>query len=149
MSAIKKLIKEYGESYQNKTNKFVYRFCVPAILFSIIALVLFIQLGTLEFVKINDFKYINWAAIPLVLVFIFNNKLPTAKISFGILLLISSSYYGQEMKGTQLISLKKNNYSAICGPVGTVLCNSASYQWLGANMGTNIPTVSCPLWQLL
>ena len=141
MSAIKKLIKEYGESYQNKTNKFVHWFCDPAILFSIIALVLFIQLGTLEFVKINDFKYINWATIPLVLVFIFNNKLPTAKISFGILLLISSSYYGQEMKGTQLISLKKNNYSAICGPVGTVLCNSASYQWLGANMGTNNPTV--------
>lgn len=119
MSAIEKLIKEYSESYQNKTNKFVHWFCDPAILFSIITLVWFIPLGTLEFVKINDIKYINWAAIPLVLVFIFYNKLPSAKISFGILLLISSSYYGQEMKGTQLISLKKNNYSAMCGPIVT------------------------------
>ena len=137
MRAIEKLIKEYGESYQNKTKKLVHWFCVPAILFSIIALVWCIPLGPLGLFKINDFKYINWAAIPLVLVFIFYNKLPTAKISFGILLLISSSYYGQEMKGTQLVSLENNKYSAMCGPILTTLCNDPSYQYLGINMGTN------------
>jgi len=137
LRAIEKLIKEYGQIYQNKTNKFVHWFCVPAILFSIIALVWCIPLGPLGLFKINDFKYINWAAIPLVLVFIFYNKLPTAKISFGILLLISSSYYGQEMKGTQLVSLENNKYSATCGPVGIISCNDPLYQYLGINMGTN------------
>ena len=141
MIAIEKLIKEYGESHQNKTNKLVPWFCLPAIFFSIIALVWCIPLGPLEFVKINDFKYINWAAIPIVLVIIFNSQLLSIETSIGILLLISSTCNSQEMKGIVLTSLKNNKYSAMCGPIGTTLCNNPSYQYLGINMGTNSGTV--------
>ena len=82
MQNIEKLIKEYGESHQNKTNKLVHWFCVPAIFFSIIALVWCIPLGPLEFVKINDFKYINWATLSIILVLTYYILL-SPRLSFG------------------------------------------------------------------
>ena len=82
MRKIEKLIKEYGESHQNKTNKLVHWFCVPAIFFSIIALVWSIPLGPLYSLKINDFKYINWATLSIILVLIYYIFL-SPRLSFG------------------------------------------------------------------
>lgn len=36
MNKVEKLLVEYGESHQNKTNILIHKFCVPLILFSII-----------------------------------------------------------------------------------------------------------------
>ena len=82
MRKIEKLIKEYGESHQNKTNKLIHWFCVPAIFFSIIVLVWCIPLGPLEFVRINDFKYINWATLSIIFVFIYYLLL-SPRLTFG------------------------------------------------------------------
>ena len=84
MRKIEKLIKEYGESHQNKTNKLIHWFCVPAIFFSIIVLVWCIPLGPLEFVRINDFKYINWATLSIIFVFIYYLLL-SPRLTFGML----------------------------------------------------------------
>ena len=85
MRKIEKLIKEYGESHQNKTNKLIHWFCVPAIFFSIIVLVWCIPLGPLEFVRINDFKYINWATLSIIFVFIYYLLL-SPRLTFGMLI---------------------------------------------------------------
>jgi uncharacterized membrane protein YGL010W len=82
MRKIEKLIKEYGESHQNKTNKIVHWFCVPAIFFSIIALVWCIPLGPLYLFKINDFKYINWATLSIILVLLYYILL-SPRLTFG------------------------------------------------------------------
>jgi|TARA_B110000459_G_scaffold88128_1_gene98652 uncharacterized membrane protein YGL010W len=82
MRKIEKLIIEYGESHQNKTNKLVHWFCVPAIFFSIIALVWCIPLGPLELFKINDFKYINWATLSIILVLLYYILL-SPRLTFG------------------------------------------------------------------
>ena len=44
MTALEKLLEEYGESHQNKTNKLVHWICVPAIFFSIVGLFYSIKL---------------------------------------------------------------------------------------------------------
>ena len=71
MRKIEKLIAEYGESHQNKTNKLIHWLCVPSIFFSIVALVWCIPLGPLENLTIDNYKYINWATISIVFVFIY------------------------------------------------------------------------------
>ena len=71
MRKIEKLIAEYGESHQNKTNKLIHWLCVPSIFFSIVALVWCIPLGPLENLTIDGYNYINWATISIVFVFIY------------------------------------------------------------------------------
>ena len=68
MKKIDLLLEEYGSSHKNKINKLIHWICVPAIFFSIVALIWSIPLGPLENLKINDYQYINWATIALVFV---------------------------------------------------------------------------------
>jgi len=59
------LLNEYGESHQNKTNKKIHWFCVPAIMFSLLGI-----LWSLPFpVKFSPF--INWATALIVLSLIY------------------------------------------------------------------------------
>ena len=44
MKSIHQWLTEYGESHQNETNKFIHWLCVPAIFFSIVALLYAIKL---------------------------------------------------------------------------------------------------------
>lgn len=75
MKKIDLLLEEYGSSHKNKTNKFIHWICVPAIFFSIVALIWSIPLGPLENLKIYNFQLINWATISLVLVLFYYIKL--------------------------------------------------------------------------
>ena len=63
MRKIEKLIAEYGESHQNKTNKLIHWLCVPSIFFSIVALVWCIPLGPLESLTFDGYNYINCICI--------------------------------------------------------------------------------------
>lgn len=47
MRKIDSLLEEYGESHQNPTNKLIHWICVPAIFFSIVALIFSIPAGFL------------------------------------------------------------------------------------------------------
>ena len=75
MKKIDLLLEEYGSSHKNKTNKLIHWICVPAIFFSIVALIWSIPLGPLENLKIYNFQLINWATISLVLVVFYYIKL--------------------------------------------------------------------------
>ena len=71
MKKVDLLLNEYGESHQNKTNKFIHWLCVPAIFFSIVGLVWEIPLGPLVDLKYNGYQYVNWASLTLCLVFVY------------------------------------------------------------------------------
>ena len=75
MKKIDLLLEEYGSSHKNKINKLIHWICVPAIFFSIVALIWSIPLGPLQNLKINDYQYINWATIALVFVVVYYIKL--------------------------------------------------------------------------
>ena len=72
MRKIEKLIAEYGESHQNKTNKLIHWLCVPSIFFSIVALVWCIPLGPLENLTIDNIQvyqlgyYLNCICVNLL-----------------------------------------------------------------------------------
>tara|TARA_B110000902_G_scaffold228880_1_gene269307 strand:- start:2838 stop:3332 length:495 start_codon:yes stop_codon:yes gene_type:complete len=96
MRNIEKLINEYGESHQNKTNKLIHWLCVPSIFFSIVALVWCIPLGPLENISIKNYKYINWATISIFFVFIYyfmlSPKLTIGMVIFSILCLFLTNW---------------------------------------------------------
>jgi uncharacterized membrane protein YGL010W len=96
MRNIEKLINEYGESHQNKTNKLIHWLCVPSIFFSIVALVWCIPLGPLENLSIENYKYINWATISIFFVFIYyfmlSPKLTIGMVIFSILCLFLTNW---------------------------------------------------------
>tara|TARA_B110000879_G_scaffold42329_2_gene59747 strand:+ start:1459 stop:1953 length:495 start_codon:yes stop_codon:yes gene_type:complete len=96
MRNIEKLINEYGESHQNKTNKLIHWLCVPSIFFSIVALVWCIPLGPLENITIENYKYINWATISIFFVFIYyfmlSPKLTIGMVIFSILCLFLTNW---------------------------------------------------------
>lgn len=70
MSKINDLLAEYGESHQNPTNKLIHWICVPSIFFSIVGLIYSIPNGLLVDILGNTW-YSNWAAVALLVVFIY------------------------------------------------------------------------------
>jgi uncharacterized membrane protein YGL010W len=85
MRNIDSLLLEYGESHQNKTNKLIHWFCVPAIFFSVVGLVFSIPSGFLadQLPFLGD--YANWATLTLFLMLIYYITLSPA-LTFGMLL---------------------------------------------------------------
>ena len=85
MRKIDSLLLEYGESHQNKTNKLIHWFCVPAIFFSVVGLVFSIPSGFL--VEQLSFlgEFANWATLTLFLVLIYYISLSPA-LTLGMLL---------------------------------------------------------------
>ncbi len=71
MRKIDLLLKEYGESHQNETNKLIHWFCVPAIFFSIVGLIFSIPSGFLPDALPFLGSFANWATVSLVLVLIY------------------------------------------------------------------------------
>ncbi len=86
MKKIDALLNEYGESHQNKTNKFIHWLCVPLIFFSIVGLVWSIPQGPLDKITLFEYKYINWATIIMCVVLIYY-------ISLSILLTIGMTIF--------------------------------------------------------
>ena len=85
MRNIDSLLLEYGDSHQNKTNKLIHWFCVPAIFFSVVGLVFSIPSGFLadQLPFLGD--YANWATLTLFLMLIYYITLSPA-LTFGMLL---------------------------------------------------------------
>ena len=85
MRNIDSLLLEYGESHQNKTNKLIHWFCVPAIFFSVVGLVFSIPSGFLTDLLPFLGDYANWATLTLVLMLIYYISLSPA-LTLGMLL---------------------------------------------------------------
>jgi len=85
MKTMQDWLDAYAVSHQNKTNKLIHWLCVPSIFFSIVALVWCIPLGPLENLTIDNYKYINWATISIVFVFIYYLML-SPKLTVGMAL---------------------------------------------------------------
>jgi uncharacterized membrane protein YGL010W len=88
MRKIDSLLAEYGESHQNKTNKLIHWFCVPAIFFSVVGLVYSIPSDYLQTWIPALGNFANWATLTLVLVLLYYVSI-SAPLSLGMLLFSS------------------------------------------------------------
>ena len=69
MKSIDSLLQTYGESHMNTTNKLIHWVCVPAIMFSLLAL-----LFAIPFFMERTW-YANWAMVFLILAWIYYGRL--------------------------------------------------------------------------
>jgi uncharacterized membrane protein YGL010W len=84
MRKIDQLLSEYGESHQNATNKTIHWICVPAIFFSIVAMIASIPSDVLRSI-LGDVPMLSWASVILVLVMIYYVSL-SIPLSIGMLI---------------------------------------------------------------
>ncbi len=82
MQAIESLLSEYGESHQNPWNKLIHWICVPAIVWTVVALLWSIPFpAALQ----NDFVPVNWATLALILAQVYYFRL-SFRLGTGLLL---------------------------------------------------------------
>ena len=85
MQTLQQLLDKYAESHQNKTNKRIHYFCVPAIFFSVIGLLMSIPSNLIQnLTGISDSLYANWGVVALIPVLLFYIRL-SLKMTFLIL----------------------------------------------------------------
>ena len=85
MQTLQQLLDKYAESHQNKTNKIIHYFCVPAIFFSVIGLLMSIPSNLIkDLTGISDSLYANWGVVALIPVLLFYIRL-SLKMTFLIL----------------------------------------------------------------
>ena len=85
MQTLQQLLDAYAVSHQNKTNKIIHYFCVPAIFFSIVGLLMSIPSGLITSVTgIENLLYANLGVVFLFLLMTFYIRL-SLKIRFLIL----------------------------------------------------------------
>ena len=85
MQTLQQLLDAYAVSHQNKTNKIIHYFCVPAILFSIVGLLMSIPSGLITSVTgIENPLFANWGVVSLIPLMIFYIRL-SLKMTFLIL----------------------------------------------------------------
>lgn len=89
MKTLEEWLEAYAVSHQNKTNKLIHYFCVPAIYFSIVGLLMSIPLGILSKVNVAEPVLVNWAVVVLIPVFIFYARL---SLKVAILILFFSAF---------------------------------------------------------
>lgn len=89
------LLDEYSESHQNGTNKRIHWICVPAIFWSIIALLYSIPTEFLVELFGESF-FANWAVLAMILVLFYYLSL-SVSLSVGMLLFISASLWGSNI----------------------------------------------------
>ena len=76
MKTLDQWFEEYGVSHQNKTNKLIHYFCVPAIFFSIVGLLMSIPTGFLQRIIPLENPFIeNWATVVLIPILFFYVRL--------------------------------------------------------------------------
>ena len=81
MQNINALLDEYGDSHENRANKFIHWICVPVIVWTVVALLWSIPFPlSLQIVWIP----VNWATLALVLVQIYYFRL-SFKLGLGLL----------------------------------------------------------------
>ena len=85
MQTLQQLLDAYAVSHQNKTNKIIHYFCVPAIFFSIVGLLMSIPSGLItSLTGIEKSLYANWGVVFLIPLMIFYIRL-SLKMTFLIL----------------------------------------------------------------
>ena len=83
MRTLQQWLDEYGVSHQNKTNKMVHWICVPAIVFSLIGL-----LVSIPFPFVEKSFFANWAAVVIALALLFYLRLSfNMFLSMGIVMI--------------------------------------------------------------
>lgn len=91
MRKIDALLNEYGESHQNQTNKTIHWICVPAIFFSVVALIASIPAeGLAQF--FGGSTLVNWATVVLVLLMFYYVSL-SFPLAVGMLLFSLACLY--------------------------------------------------------
>ena len=97
MKTLQQWYDEYAVSHQNKTNQLIHYFCVPAIFFSLVGMLMSIPSTFLESIfKINNPIFENWATIILVFALIFYIRISFSmfiKILFFSILCLIGNYY--------------------------------------------------------
>ena len=97
MKTLQQWYDEYAVSHQNKTNQITHYFCVPAIFFSLVGMLMSIPSTFLESIfKINNPIFENWATIILVFALIFYIRMSFSmfiKILFFSILCLIGNYY--------------------------------------------------------
>jgi len=99
MKTLPQWFDEYAESHQNKTNQIFHYFCVPAIFFSIIGMLMSIPSQFLKNVlKLNNPFIENWATVVILFLLVFYIRLSfTAFLKmllFSALCVIGNYYLG-------------------------------------------------------
>ena len=87
MKQIDLLLSKYGESHMNTTNKLIHWVCVPAIMFSLLALLFAIPFFT------EKTWYANWAMVLLIFAWIYYARL-SMTMMFGFLVIGSLMMFG-------------------------------------------------------
>lgn len=97
MKTQKQWFDEYAESHQNKTNKLIHYFCVPAIFFSIVGLFMSIPAAFIaNLLQINNPIIENWATLILVVLLFFYVRLSFStyiKMAIFSLVCLVGNYY--------------------------------------------------------
>jgi uncharacterized membrane protein YGL010W len=95
MQTLQQLLDKYAESHQNKINKIIHYFCVPAIFFSVVGLLMSIPSGLItSLTGITDPLYANWGVVFLIPVLVFyirlSLKMTVLILSFSILCILGN-----------------------------------------------------------
>lgn len=82
MHSVESLLGEYGESHQNRWNKFIHWICVPTIVWTVVAL-----LWSIPFPEAlqSEIVPVNWATVALVLAQVYYFRL-SVRLGLGLLL---------------------------------------------------------------
>tara|TARA_R110001583_G_scaffold4351_2_gene25193 strand:+ start:29155 stop:29625 length:471 start_codon:yes stop_codon:yes gene_type:complete len=97
MKTITQWFSEYAISHQHKTNQKIHFFCVPAIFFSIVGMLMSIPSSSISsFIKINNPFIENWATPLLILLLLFYISLSFSTfvrmLTFSIVCLIGNYF---------------------------------------------------------
>jgi uncharacterized membrane protein YGL010W len=99
MQTLQQLLDKYAESHQNKINKIIHYFCVPAIFFSIVGLLMSIPTDIITVITgIKNPLIANWGVVSLIPVMIFyirlSLKMTVLILSFTILCILGNFQLG-------------------------------------------------------
>jgi len=125
MQTFDHLLSKYGESHQNKLNKRIHWVCIPAILFSLVGLLMHIPIP--ETVPLNF--YFNWAGLILVL-----SLLYYVRLSYGMFVGFSIISFSLLYANWLLIQYcKVHGFNAIW-----ILLVLFTFAWIGQFIGHKI-----------
>lgn len=116
---------EYAVSHQNETNKAIHYFCVPAIFFSIVGLLMSIPPGILSGIFAGDYPLLeNWAVPVLLLVLVFYFRL---SFKMGIKVLVFAA-----------LCIVGNYFISLVAPLWIVSLIIFAVAWVGQFYGHKI-----------
>lgn len=102
MKTLQQWYDDYAVSHQNKTNQTIHYFCVPAIFFSIVGMLMSIPSGLLQNIPgLQNPLLGNWASVLLLITLIFYLRLSFSlflrMLGFSVLCVYGNYHLGQHM----------------------------------------------------